>query len=187
MQKGPSFATDPKNVLARVHGMMMTALEDAVPEVVGWMPSHLTYADLELRMARKSDGTLVNVQDLEANGLAGFLAKKGVEHYRVHRSEVRAWVVQMERAKARAKWIGIASHAANELAEYPFKDSEASRWRADAAKRAKANAKCGADGRRKKGKGGRVIIEPGNGGHEVVKAATGRGWLCVTCRRRTIK
>ena len=37
VQKGISIASDPKNVLARVHGMMLTALEDTSPRVVGCM------------------------------------------------------------------------------------------------------------------------------------------------------
>ena len=41
-QKGPAVARDRKNVLARIHWMMLTALEGVSPEVIGWMPFHLT-------------------------------------------------------------------------------------------------------------------------------------------------
>ena len=51
--KGPQVAVDPKNVLARIHGMILTALEDASLDVVGWMPSHLTIKDLALQLAMK--------------------------------------------------------------------------------------------------------------------------------------
>jgi len=108
VQKGPEAALDPSNVLARVHGMIMTAMEDSSCEVVGWMPSHLTIDDLGLQMALKSDGSLVNRQDLEANGLADTLAKKGVEFHRVASVDVKVWAEQMERAKARARWIGYS-------------------------------------------------------------------------------
>ena len=82
-------------------------------------------------MARKSGGSLVNKQDVEANGLADSLAKRAVEYHRVPRSEVRRWAVGMKQTKARAKWIGMASYEANVMAEYPFSDSEASRWRVE--------------------------------------------------------
>ena len=76
VQKGLAVAADPKNVMVRLHGMMLTALEVADPRVVGWMPAHLTYADLKHGMAKKSDGTRVTEADLEANGLADKLAKR---------------------------------------------------------------------------------------------------------------
>ena len=114
-QKGPEVALDPKNVLARVHGMIMTALEDTPADVVGWMPSHLTIKDLELQMARESDGTLVDERDLEANKLVDTFPKLAVEFHRVSKEEVRMWTEQMERVKARLIWIGIATDAANDL------------------------------------------------------------------------
>ena len=49
VQKGREAALDPRNGLARIHGMIMTAMEDSSCEVVGWMPSHLTVDDLELQ------------------------------------------------------------------------------------------------------------------------------------------
>ena len=188
VQKGISIASDPKNVLARVHGMMLTALEDTSPRVVGWMPSHLTLDDLKLQMAKKSDGSLVNEQDLEANGLADTLAKRAVEYHRVSRAEVRMWAEKMERTKTRAKWIGIASHAANNVEKYPFSDSEASRWRAEAAQRTRENAKKGVDGRRRRRVlSERQMVDPSNGGHAVVKATSGYGWVCTVCRMRSVK
>ena len=53
-------------------------------------------------------------------------------------------------AKARAKWIGIATHAANNSPHFPFRDSEASRWKAFAAQRKKAERRAGIDGRKKR-------------------------------------
>ena len=77
-------------------------------------------------------------------------------------------------------WIGIATAGANDFASFPFKDSEAARWRADAAQRAKKNARSGIDGRRRKLPFGRKLaISMCNGGHDVVKASTGKGWLCT--------
>ena len=82
---------EPKNVLARVHGMVLTALEEVAAEVVGRMPAHPTKVDLELGMARKSDGTLLTTQGLQANDMADVLAKRGVEHHRVPKEEVERW------------------------------------------------------------------------------------------------
>ena len=56
-EKGMAAAKDPKNCLARVHGMIATALEDASAGLVGWLPAHLTAN--ELGVAKKSDGSLV--------------------------------------------------------------------------------------------------------------------------------
>ena len=81
----------------------------------------------------------------------------------------------IERVRTRAMWIGIATAEANDFARFPFKDSEASRWRADAAQRARSNAKHGKDGRRRRVPLGRKLtIAMSNGGHDVVKASTGK-------------
>ena len=135
------MALGPNNVLARIHGLILIALEDSQAKVVGWMPSHLTISDLEFQLAKESDGALVDERDLEANKLSDELANRGVEFHSVARSDVKIWVEQMERVKARAIWIGTASVEANDFASFPFKDSEASRWKADAAQRAKGNAR----------------------------------------------
>ena len=127
VKKGPEVALDPRNVLARVHGMLLTALEDAPADVVGWMPSHLTIKDLNLLLATKSDESLVGRVDLEGNKLADELAKRGVEFHWVTPSDVKVWKEQLERAKARARWIGIATAEANDFASFPLKDSEAAR------------------------------------------------------------
>ena len=79
IQKGPQVALDPKNVLARIHGMILTALEDSSAKVIGWMPSHLTISDLCFQLARKSDGILVDERDLQGNRIADELAKQGGE------------------------------------------------------------------------------------------------------------
>ena len=92
----------------------------------------------------------------------------------------------MERAKARAMWIGTATAEANDVPSFPFKDSEALRWKADAAQRAKANAENGKDGRRRRVPlGKKLTIAMSNGGHNVVKATTGTGWMCTMCRKRS--
>ena len=125
MTKGAEVAKDLRNPLARVHGMLHTALEGINPDVVGWMPAHLTKADLALGNATKSDGSLVTRRDVWANDVADKLAKLGVEYHRVPVEEVRRWKMAHDSANARAKWIGMATYAANNVPEYPFRDSEA--------------------------------------------------------------
>ena len=71
--------------------MLHTALEGVDGKVVGWMPAHLTKADLALGTATKSDGSLVSATDIMANDVADRLAKLGVEHHRVPQEEVRRW------------------------------------------------------------------------------------------------
>ena len=150
-EKGPLVAMDPRNALARIHGMLHTALEGIERKLVGWMPAHLTKTDLALGTATKSDGSLVSAMDLMAKNVADRLAKLGVEHHRVPQEEVRRWKKAVEAAKARAKWIGMATHAASNFPQFPFRDSEASRWKAVAAQRKKAERKAGVDGRKKRG------------------------------------
>ena len=83
VEKGPKVALDPRNALARVHGLLHTALDGDDGKQVGWMPAHLTKADLALGTATKSDGSLVTAADIMANDVADKLAKLGVEYHRV--------------------------------------------------------------------------------------------------------
>ena len=80
---------------------------------------------------------MVTDDELAANDLADSLAKRGVEHHRVMGSDVRRWNEAAEKVTRRAVWIGKATTRANDFAEFPFRDSEASTWRAAAATRKK--------------------------------------------------
>ena len=188
VEKGAAMALDPRNPLARVHGMIHTALEGSETKMIGWMPAHLTSADLARGTARKSDGSLVNQRDLWTNDVADKLAKLGVEHHRVPAAEVKRWKAAHQTAKDRAKWVGIVTHAAGNATSFPFRDSEASRWKADAARRARANKKSGTDGRKRRGAGtSKPIIPRDKGGHDIVPAESGLGWLCTVCRCRSTR
>ena len=46
-------------------------------------------------------------------------------------AEVGAWNDLEVDAKARAKWIGKATTLANNLPDFPFKDNEAAKWKAE--------------------------------------------------------
>ena len=70
-------------------------------------------------------------EDIKGNAEADRLAKLAVKQHRVDAAEVRYWNEQCSSAKAAAMWIARATWAANNCEDAPFKDSEASRWRAD--------------------------------------------------------
>ena len=177
---------DPRNALARIHGLLHTALDGDDGKRVGWMPAHLTQADLALGRATKSDGSPVRAVDIWANDVADKLAKLGAEYHRVPAEEVKRWKAAFTAAKARAKWIGIATQAAGNHAHFPYRDSEASRWKAVAAQRKKANNKEGIDGRKKKGpKAAKKIIPVSEGGHHVELAMSGHCWICTKCKARS--
>ena len=92
----------------------------------------------------------------------------------------------MLKAECRAKWIGIATHQANNFEDYPSTDSKAARWRAEAAKRAKSDARMGIDGRRRRRKKEEMPeLLPHEGGHDLWKVSSGKGWFCMTCKTRT--
>ena len=150
------------------------------------MPAHLTKVDLALGTATKSDGSLVIARDIWANDVADRLAKLGVEVHRVPGEEVRRWRAAFIAAKARAKWIGIATQAAGNHSQFPFRDSEASRWRAVAAQRNRAAKKMGTDGRRRRAaKPIREVIPAAKGGRLIGMALSGRCWLCTKCKARS--
>ena len=133
----------------------------------------------------RSDGELVTRRDLRGNELADELAKQGVEFYRVGTVDVKLWRDQMQRAEDITKWIGIATHEVNNFEHYPYKDSEAARWRAEAATRAKREPGQGIDGRRSRHKKKEAReLQPHEGGHDLRQVASGKGWFCMTCKAR---
>ena len=135
------MAANPKNILARIHGVLHLAFEDTDPNRIQWMPAHLTHK--ELGHALRSDGQLVTSIDLQGNDMADTLAKLGAELHRVTPSDVKIWRQAYEEIYRRARWIGIATQVANEHPEFPYKDSEASRWKADARERSRTAKKAG--------------------------------------------
>ena len=187
IEKGVRVAKDPRNPLARAHALMLPILADEEVNPVGWMPAHLTLEDLVHGIAAKSNLELVDALDIRMNDIADRLAKQGAKIHRVPKAEVEMWHAAMRQIKDRARWIGVVTHEANSSTMYPFSDSESARWKAEAAQRRKSEAKQGADGRRSRLQRLRKkAIPPHEGGHVLVRAATGRGWICSTCRQRTL-
>ena len=187
IRKGEAVSRDPRNALARVHGMLFASLEEGDVEAFGWMPSHCKEGDLQHELAKKSDGSALASKDVEMNDLADYLAKEGVEQHRVPAGVVRAWKEKEKQVEVRARWIGIVTYEANSSKTYPFRDSEAARWKADAAQRRRREAEQGKDGRRRRSaRSLKKEISPGDGGHRLVKAATGHGWICEICKKRSL-
>ena len=80
-----------------------------------------------------SNGAKLTETDRDANGRADLLAKAAVEVHRVKAGEVELWNAMSDETKAAARWIARATHEANNQEAYPFQDSEAARWRSEAA------------------------------------------------------
>ena len=139
----------------------------------------------EVGIITNSDGSLVSLEDIAANDLSDKLAKRAVDAHRVTPGDATTWKEQFAVAEARAKWIGVATYEANNLLAFPFRDSEAARWRANAARRARDNARVGVDGRRRRAKRA-VIVSVAEGGHDVRHSASGKGWFCMACRSRAV-
>ena len=121
------------------------------------------------------------------DGASSSTAKSAVEAHRVTPEDVTTWKEQFAVAEARAKWVGVATYEASNHTAFPFRDSEAARWRANAARRAKDNARAGVDGRRRRAKRAVVVaaaaapeasllpLTPSPGGSFAVR--------CSCCRR----
>ena len=67
--------------------------------------------------------------------------KKAVEQHRVARAEVEQWKKSEDDAFHMLKWIGKSVNLASNTETYPYKDNEASRFKANEAKVNKAKIK----------------------------------------------
>ena len=84
------------------------------------------------------NGVPLTMGDVKGNDAADRLAKKAVQWHRVDRADVVEWNTLCGDAKAAAIWIARATHLANNSEVFPFKDSEASRSKAEALKHKRA-------------------------------------------------
>ena len=80
-----------------------------------------------------SNGDTLTETHRDANDRADVLAKAAVEAHRVEEGEVDRWLTYVADAQAAAVWVARATHEANNQPDYPFQDSEAARWRSEAA------------------------------------------------------
>ena len=81
--------------------------------------------------ARCGNGEFLAANDIAGNAEADRLAKLAVEQHRVDPVEIEMWRRLCEQTTATAKWIARATWAASNCEEAPFRDTEASQWRAD--------------------------------------------------------
>ena len=188
---GVSAATAACKVNARVHALMLAALEDTPPEDVVWMPAHKGASQVGKLFC--GNGVPLTALDLKGNALADKLAKRAVKQHRVDSSDVAAWSKLCDDTRSMAMWIARATHLANNAEAYPFKDSEASRSKAEAAKHKTAIQQRAKD---RAGPVRKVARLHTQGGHRIVRemtwgrkgASEGRliklrtGWRCTQCR-----
>ena len=181
ISKGQHIAEDPKNIYARVHSLLMPMLDDTPLEMIGWMPSHTTVK--QVGKVRRGDGELLTIIDCKSNDIADRLAKKGASLHRVPATEVNAWKEHFEIVKQRAMWIGTATSLANHGETYPFRDSEAARWKAEAAARARSVRKGIANMSKAKSLKEIVQLPVASGGHLLVHTLVGKTmkWKCTNC------
>ena len=189
VHKGAVAATSDKNPLARVHGLMMHALDDIPPEAVIWTPSHVGENGVGKEI--RGDGFLLQSIDVHMNDVADRYAKRAVEAHRVPyriRKEIEA---HDEITTANAMWIARATVLANQQETIPMRDTQASRARAAAAARERTKQKVQQAGTvttpgTNPQTGKPTTIEqrlPGDGGHMLEKCD--RGWCCLTCKAKS--
>ena len=112
---------------------MHEALDGTDRQKVIWMPAHKT-----LKTAGQfkcSNGAALSAKDINGNAEADRLAKLAVEQHRVDPADVASWREQCESTRKTAIWVAKATWAANNCSDEPYRDSEASRCKADIAKK----------------------------------------------------
>ena len=123
---GLAVAASPKRALARVYGLLPPALEDTCLSCVLWMPAHKSAAHVGKLRLCNGDLHLFTENDVKANDIADGLAKQTVE--------VEQWKKDDDHAFHMLKWIGKAVNLACNTEVCPFKDNEASSFKANEAK-----------------------------------------------------
>ena len=89
-------------------------------------------------------------------------------------TEVNSWKEHFDAVKQRAVWIGTATFRANHGQVYPFRDSEAARWKAEAASRARAVRKGVANIRKAKAQLAIIRLPVTSGGHLLQHTMVGK-------------
>jgi hypothetical protein len=180
---GLTAATTANRPLARVNAMVLSVLEDVPNDKVVWMPAHKSK-----QMAghvRCGNGELLTMQDIKGNAEADRLAKLAVQQHRVDPAEVLRWERLCNQTMGIAKWIARATWAANNCDEAPFRDTEASQWRADVSrKEAKARKAAVAAGLAMSTGGDELPSLRGHNPVQVLQLSGIRsGWRCTICRK----
>ena len=184
---GMPVATSAKKIYARVYTLLFAALDDTPAEATIWMPAHKKEHHVGKILC--GNGEALTTKDLKANEWADKLAKRAVEAHRVPSLVVKKWKDAMADARRRAMWIARATAAMNNSEQFPFKDSEAARWRSEAAAAERRKAKRlrgGGQGDNTRKKPPRIRFERpvALGGHVLEQTCPGSrmGWRCSVCK-----
>ncbi len=125
IERGRAWATSAARPLARVFGLLFSAIDDTPREAFAWMPAHCSMD--EVGRATLSDGSFLTETDRWANDMADGYAKAAVEVHRVP-VDVRQRVRQTgQRVRAIALWLGRVTHLAGNQPGPQRRDSQASR------------------------------------------------------------
>jgi len=191
VKDGIVIATAANKVNARVHGLILRALDDTPASKVIWLPAHKGQA--QVGKMRCGDGTFLTKTDLFGNDAADKLAKRAVQGHRVSKADVEGWDKTCSDVKAIAMSVARATHLANNCEVYPYKYSEASRAKADALQQKRAVEKIARTNEQSKT---RVVKKEVETRHKPVReikwvskkvipnlATKSRsGWRCSVCR-----
>ena len=163
----------------------MSVLEEVPTDKVVWMPAYKSKQSAG--KARCGNGELLTANDIAGNAEADRLAKLAVEQHRVDAVEVELWPRLCKQTTATAMWIARATWAASNCEEAPFRDTEASQWRADLSRkelRAKKAAAAAELALKPLAKG-----PPDLRGHDPVQmlqlSGIRSGWRCSICKKNS--
>jgi hypothetical protein len=169
-------ATAAHRPLARVAGLIFSAMVDVPRDHIVWMPAHTTIADVG--RARLSNGCLLTAADRNANDRADALAKSAAMSRAPQEHELQAYRQYRQEVRATVQFIGKISVMANNMTEPPTRDSEANR-----------RTKAGDRPRRVRKKPQQGPRPPTLGGH-VLQTQTSAGsvtYQCAVCKRSSGK
>jgi hypothetical protein len=175
VHNGAQKATAATNVYARVHNLLLAALDDTPSDRVIWVPAHK--GEESVGALRCGNGERFTLSDLRGNEAADLYAKQAVLEHRVTQGDVHRWRQAFAEIKSKAIWIATVTVAAAGI------DSEAARWKSDeaAVERRKAK-KLGSSAKPLVTK---VFARPVSlGGHSLVleHKSERRGWRCTVCK-----
>ena len=108
VMRGIKWATGPKRPLARVHGLMLAALEGVPLEAFAWMPAHTRPSQIGV-IALSNDDLLTEI-DRDANEESDVHAKAAVEAHRVQEELRDAVALRDSELDTAAKWLGRVTY-----------------------------------------------------------------------------
>ena len=129
--KGLAWATKDSRPHARVHRLMIAALDDTEAEAMVWMPAHTKVTDVGRLYL--GDGSTLTDLDRKGNGEADRLAKLAVKAHRVPKVVRDSIKQRNELVDGTARWVARVTYAAGHQTVEPYRETEASKAAALAA------------------------------------------------------